>query len=176
MRRRQGFGHRRGGGTGIAAVAAVVAMGVAGLSGCAARSGPEPVGDPDPGHRLLAAVQPVLSVVPPGAQVAMKQSVEPYWDSCDGVESTYGWDPVTVLVTFGGGGSADQVADHVRTAMQNLGWEADEGPVGPGGSWHKSLPGGGMASAQLTHGPGDSPPDWMLQATAPPAAQPSQGC
>ena len=98
---------------GVVAVAVVAS--VMALAGCGRT--PQPVGEPDPGHRRLDAIRPVLSVVPSVARVSLQQSVEPRWDSCDGVRSTYGWDPATVDTQFTGGGSAPQVVAHIRTAM-----------------------------------------------------------
>ncbi|MGW4518061.1 hypothetical protein ACWEO4_40370 [Streptomyces sp. NPDC004393] len=154
--------------------AAVVAT-VMALTGCSGT--PSPVGDPDPGHRRLEAIHPVLSAVPPGAHVTLKQSVAPQWDSCDGITSTYGWDPATVDVDFSGGGTAPQVVAHVQTAMRGLGWTFDQGSIAQGSwTWHMKLADGGQASAQLIGGPGVEPPGWSLQATAPPASHPSTGC
>jgi hypothetical protein len=154
--------------------AAVVAT-VMALTGCSGT--PRPVGDPDPGHRRLKAIYPVLSLVPPGAHVTLKQSVKPQWDSCDGIRSTYGWDPATVDVDFTGGGSALQVVAYVQTAMRGLGWMFDQGSIAQGvWAWHKKLADGGQASAQLLGGPNVEPPGWTLQATAPPASHPSKGC
>ncbi|MGW4825757.1 hypothetical protein ACWEP4_44670 [Streptomyces sp. NPDC004227] len=152
--------------------AAVVAT-VMALTGCSGT--PRPVGDPDPGHRRLKAIHPVLSVVPPGAHVTLKQSFEPQWDSCDGIRSTYGWNEATVAVDFIGGGSELQVAAHIQTAMRDLGWTFDQGSIAQGEwTWHKKLADGSQASAQLL-GPGE-PPDWNLQATAPPATHPVKSC
>ncbi|MET8137267.1 hypothetical protein ABZV24_36050 [Streptomyces sp. NPDC005251] len=145
------------------------------LTGCSGT--PSPVGDPDPGHRRLKAILPVLSAVPPRAHVTLKQSVKPQWDSCDGMRSTYGWDPATVDVDFTGGGSALQVVAYVQTAMQGLGWTFDQVSIAQGvWAWHKKLTDGGQASAHLLGGPDAEPPDWTLQATAPPASHPSRGC
>ncbi|OIJ63978.1 hypothetical protein [Streptomyces mangrovisoli] len=156
-------------------MSAAVVVAVMSLTGC--DGSPRPVGDPDPGHRRLKAIQPVLSVVPPGAHVTLKQSVAPRWDSCDGMKSTYGWDPATVAVDFTGGGSARQVAAQVEAAMRRLGWTLDEGSLAQGEwTWHKKLTDGARASAHLLGGPHTQPPDWDLQATAPPVTHPSKGC
>ncbi|MFJ5897615.1 hypothetical protein ACIQFZ_19485 [Streptomyces sp. NPDC093064] len=162
-----GFERRSAHGVMSAAVVATVMA----LTGCSGT--PRPVGDPDPGHRRLKAIQPVLSVVPPGAHVTQKDIVEPIWDSCDGIRSTYGWNDATVAVDFTGGGSDLQVAEHIETAMRRLGWTLDQGSLAQGSwTWHKKLADGSQASAQLLSGP----PDWNLQATAPPASHPSKGC
>lgn len=166
-----GFNRRSAQGVLSAAMIATVMA----LTGCDVT--PLPVGDPDPGHRRLKAIHPVLSVVPPGAHVTLKQSVEPHWDSCDGIKSTYGWDDATVAVDFTGGGSATQVTARIRTSMRNLGWTIDQGSVDQGEfRWHKKLDHGARASAVLIGGPGSQPPGWSLQATAPPATHPSKGC
>lgn len=119
----------------------------------------------------------MLSVVPPGAHIELKQGFEPQWDSCDGVRSTYGWDPATVDVSFTGGGSASQVVAQIRSALRALGWTLDEGSSQEGvWAWHKTLTDGSRGSAQLVGGPGVVPPDWELEATAPPASHPVKGC
>jgi hypothetical protein len=124
----------------------------------------------------MNAIHPVLSVVPPGAHVTLKQSVEPQWDSCDGIRSTYGWDEATVNVDFTGGGPALTTVSYVQVAMRGLGWTFD-GSIAQGTwAWHKKLADGGQASAQLLGGPNVEPPGWTLQATAPPATHPSSGC
>ncbi|MFJ6832500.1 hypothetical protein [Streptomyces sp. NPDC091209] len=119
----------------------------------------------------------MLSVVPPGAHVTQKQSVKPQWDSCDGIRSTYGWDPATVVVDFTDGGSAPRVVAYVQRAMRGLGWTFEQASIGQGTwAWHRKVASGGRASALLIGGPGSEPPGWTLQATAPPASHPSNGC
>ncbi|SEL93952.1 hypothetical protein SAMN05414137_115173 [Streptacidiphilus jiangxiensis] len=160
----------------VAAVLSTLALGLA-LAGCTGgQDEPQPVGDPDPGHRLAQALQPVLSAVPAGAAVTQHESVAPIWDSCDGIRSTFGWDSVTVDTLFDGGGSPAQVVAHVDARMRDLGWMADGAPSAGQWQWHKVMPGGAVAQAQLVGGPGSSPDGWMLQASAPPATHPVHGC
>ncbi|WP_152627864.1 hypothetical protein [Streptacidiphilus neutrinimicus] len=150
------------------------------LSGCVGGDGaPAPVGDPDPGHRLLRSIEPVLTAIPPGAHVTQRDTVEPRWDSCDGVRSTFGWAPPTVDVAFdyaGAAGSADRVVAHVRSAMQALGWTYDPAWSGRGQwQWRRAAP-GGQAQAQLLGGADDRPSRWSLQASVPAATHPVKGC
>src|SRR6266700_8395102 len=58
---------------------------------------------PDPGHQSPSGLEPVLSVIPAGARVIHEDRVEPRWDSCDGEQSTYGWDPAVVDADFSTG-------------------------------------------------------------------------
>ena len=44
---------------------------------CACSSAPSPADDPDPGHRSLSALEPVLPVIPAGARVIHEDRVEP---------------------------------------------------------------------------------------------------
>lgn len=158
----------------FALAAAAVAVTVAGCGGP-----PSPVGVPDPGHRRMAALTPVLSVIPAGAQVESRQKTEPVWDSCDGVTKTYGWDPVTVWVQFRGGGTPAEIVSHIESAMRRLGWTLYAAHSGHGSwLWHHPVPGGGHGHlfAQLLGGPDAEPHDWSLQATAPPATHPVKGC
>src|SRR5690242_9534732 len=87
------------------------------LSGCGS-SIPQPVGKPDPGHRLMQQIAPVLGAAPSAAHVTFRQKTEPIWDSCDGQASTYGWDPVTVTLEFRGGGSRGAIVSQTRVAMR----------------------------------------------------------
>jgi len=143
---------------------------VSGFSGV-----PGPVGNPDPGHRLLDAIRPVVKAVPGGATITRRTFDEPHWDSCDGVRSTYGWDPATVDVGFTPHGLSDaEVFGHIKTALAAQGWTIDAG-TSQDGAWYWSRQVEGRdASIQLLAGDGGS--DWDLQANAPPLAHPVTGC
>ncbi|MFD7876781.1 hypothetical protein ACFV5G_22180 [Streptomyces sp. NPDC059766] len=153
-------------------VAAVVA-----LAGCGS-STPQPVGDPDPGERLLAAIKPVLSVAPAGAHISSRDAAKPRWDSCDGIESTYGWDEPTVDLEFTGGGTDAQVVAHLKSALRKLGWTFDTANSAPTGPWywHKTVASNVQGTVQLLGGSAFTPSDWDLQATTPPATHPATGC
>lgn len=126
-------------------------------------------GDPDPGHRAMSALAPVLSAVPAGAVVSQKARVDSRWDSCDGQSSTYGWDPITVQAMFMTGETDDQVTAHVSAVMSRLGWTAAPETEG---IWHR-LAAGRHLTATLQSDPTGG---WTLFATAPPAADPVSGC
>jgi hypothetical protein len=137
---------------------------------------PQPTGDPDPGHRLMAAIKSVLSVIPSGAHVMRREKFEPRWDSCDGKRSTYGWDPVTVDADFIGGGAPAQIVGHIKSSMQSLGWVSDPSHSGGGQwFWHRKVASDELATAQLLGGPDAQPHDWSLQAEVP-AAVHRVGC
>ncbi|MEY9872452.1 hypothetical protein ABH931_001928 [Streptacidiphilus sp. MAP12-33] len=160
-----------------AAAAALSALAL-GLTAAGCGGGPrppQPVGDPDPGHRRAAVLNPVLTAVPLGAGVTGRQSAQTRWDSCDGVLSTFGWDPLTAQAEFAGGGSAPAVVAHVQEALRTLGWSYDGSPTQGQYQWHRAVPGGAGAQAEL-YGPGVPDGGWMLQASAPPATHPSDGC
>lgn len=131
--------------------------------------------DPDPGHHLMAAIAPVLAVVPDGAHIRLRQQYEPSWDSCDNGKPA-GWDPVTVDIDFVGGGSPAKIIEQIRSSMRQLGWTYQPGDSGAGGwFWHRLIASHELATAQLLGGPDAQPHDWSLQASVPAAAQPI-GC
>jgi hypothetical protein len=145
------------------------------MAGCSTT--PSPTGNPDPGHRLMSSIQPVLGVLPTDAHVTLRHASEPRWDSCDGVKSTYGWDPVTVDAEFTVDGSPAQIVSHIDSSLRAMGWVPDRSAFGDG-AWYgtRTLVGGTTASAQLLGGRNAQPPDWSIQASAPPAAHPVKGC
>ena len=147
------------------------------LAGCGSNT-PQPVGNPDPGGRLLAAIKPVLTVAPAGAHISSRDVVAPMWDSCDGVVSTYGWDDPTVDLTFTGGGTDAQVVTHLKSALRTLGWTFDTANSAPTGPWYwrKTVAENVQGTVRLLGGAAFQPTDWDLQATTPPAARPSTGC
>lgn len=144
---------------------------------CACSGTPSPVGDPDPGHLSMSALEQVLSAIPADAQVIYENRVEPRWDSCDGRQSTYGWDPAVVNARFKvGTASEQQVVAGVRTVLGKLDWTYDRsGSRGGQWLWLRQVS-GRTASATLQSGvPGD-PHAWSLYAQAPPAVHPVTGC
>lgn len=102
----------------------------------------------------------------------------PKWDSCDGIESTYGWDEPTVNLDFTGGGTDAQVIAHLKAALRTLGWTFDTANSSPTGPWywHKTVATNVQGTVQLLGGSASNPPDWDLQATTPPATHPATGC
>lgn len=103
--------------------------------------------------------------------------VDSRWDSCDGRPSTYGWDPVTVDVLFTVGETTSvKVVAHVSAVMGKLGWTSDAGEPGDGTwVWSRQV-NGKTATAALEFSQSASPPDWSLDAQAPPAAHPVTDC
>lgn len=161
---------RRLAGTGCAIVS-VLAL------ACACSSTPSPAGDPDPGHRSLSALEPVLSLIPAGAHVIYENRVEPRWDSCDGRQSTYGWDPAVVNAGFSTGAtSRQQVVAHVRAAMGRLAWAYDAKESGGDQWWWSRQVSGRTATATLQSDMYGDPRMWSLDAEAPPATDPVTGC
>jgi hypothetical protein len=144
---------------------------------CACSGTPSPVGDPDPGHRSLAALVSVLSVIPLGAHVTQEDKVEPRWDSCDGRQSTYGWDPVYADAEFGTGAlSAQQVVAHVHARMTRLGW-AYSATDSRDGQWLWLRQVGGQTATMTLQSEMDADPRiWSLRAQVPPATHPVTGC
>lgn len=143
------------------------------LTGCS--SVPSPVGNPDPAHLRLDALRPVAQALPAGVQIVNRTIAEPKWDSCDGVSSTYGWDPVTVDVQFHTNGlPVDTIVDHVKARLRSQGWSYVASESG-GGAWRwiRVLSGNVTATAQLLGAVGE---DFDLQANAEPATHPVKGC
>jgi len=157
------------------AIALVTAI-VAALAGCASKQSlPSPVGDPDPGHRRMAEIAPVLSVLPPGVQPIRRDKYEPVWDSCDAMPGTFGWDPVTVEVDWRYTGHDAHVLAHVSAVMKSLGWTPDHRTAADL-SWHRELSTGGYATADLLGGASSRPPSWVMEALATAANHPIGGC
>jgi hypothetical protein len=124
-------------------------------------------GNPDPGGRRMAAVRPVLSVVPSGLTITNRDQVKPSWDSCDGKHP--GWDPVTVDVGFiAPGQSAAQIYAHIAHGMARLGWTYDLTSTDGAWTWHRHLGPHEVGEAQLLGGANP----WDLQASVPAATHP----
>lgn len=135
---------------------------------------PQPAGNPDPGAQRLTSIEPVLSAVPAGAHVTQQDRIEPRWDSCDGVRSSYGWDPVVADVLFRTLMTQEQVVASVRAAMTRLGWTYDaKGSGGTAWEWTRRLY-GQTATTMLSMSP--DPQSWGIEADAPPALHPVAGC
>jgi hypothetical protein len=162
------FGRLAGVGCAIVSMLALV---------CACSGKPSPVGDPDPGHRSLATLVSVLSVIPRGAHVTQEDKVEPRWDSCDGRQSTYGWDPVYADAEFSTSAlSPQQVIAHVRAAMTRLAW-AYSATDSRDGQWLWLRQVGGQTATMTLQSDMDGDPRmWSLRAQAPPATHPVTGC
>jgi hypothetical protein len=128
-------------------------------------------GDPDPGHKRIDALRPVLSSVPSGAHIEMRDVVNPKWDSCDGKHP--GWDDATVDVEFTSALPLKTVVAHIGSSLSTLGWRATSQSDGTW-YWQKTIR-GSQANVQLLGGPDTSSPDWDLQATVQAATHPI-GC
>jgi hypothetical protein len=152
----------------------IIALTVMALASCSQT--PQPTGDPDPGGRLMAAIRPVLSVIPAAAHVIRGDEVKPRWDSCDGVKSTYGWTDVTVDAQFTAGDPPERMVAAMDHALRRLGWTADPGSGGGAWYWHRTVSGGAKAAIQLLGGPDAQPSDWNLHATVQAAIHPVKGC
>lgn len=144
----------------------------------ACSSAPKPVGDPDPGHRLMRQiVGPVLTAVPQDATVSHMRRSEPSWDSCDGQADTYGWDPVDASAEFRTHLGPGMVVTAVKSALRDLGWSFRPHLSGHGGwLWYRKLVSGKRAHAELDGGPASNQRFWDLTASTPPATHPVHGC
>ncbi|MFD8810176.1 hypothetical protein ACFV23_01400 [Streptomyces sp. NPDC059627] len=113
-----------------------------------------------------------------GARTSSRYAAKPMWDSCDGIESTYGWDEPTANLEFTGGGTDTQVVAHLKSALRKLGWTFDTANSAPAGPWywHKTVARHVQGTVQLLGGSAFNPSDWDLQATTPPAIHPVTGC
>lgn len=154
----------------VCTVAGILAL----ICACSGTSSPD--GDPDPGHRSLATLEPVLSVIPEGAHVMYERRVDSHWDSCNGASSTYGWDPVTVNAEFTVGTAFPQVVSRARAAMGKLGWTYDtKNSSNYSWVWSRQVS-GRTAATTLEIDKSVNPPKWSLDAVAPPAVHPVTGC
>jgi hypothetical protein len=128
--------------------------------GCRLQQHPSPVGDPDPGHRLLDALRPVAAVVPSGTTVSRRTFTEPRWDSCDGIKSTYGWDDVTVGVGFVPIGLSDAATvNHIKDGLRSQGWTFDAKSSSDGAwYWDRQITADQNATIQLLAGEASTHP------------------
>jgi len=142
---------------------------------------PAPTGDPDPGGRILTVLKSVESAVPGHAQILRQQEHEPTWDSCDARPGTFGWNDVSVSTDFRTSGAPLAVVMAADRVMSTAGWTRvaiSRDPLGPTGSWSRTVPGGAEAAALLalaTGGAGEAP-HWELNAHAPPQGRRASGC
>lgn len=156
-------------------MAAALAMVISAGLGTGCSSTPAPTGDPDPGHARLNALRPVAQALPDGVRILVRTIAEPTWDSCDGVSSTFGWDPVTVDVQFDANNlTVPAIVDHIRTQLRSQGWSYVSSESGGGAwNWIRVLAGNVTATVQLLGSAGE---DFDLQADAAPATHPVRGC
>ena len=130
----------------------------------------------DPGGRILDQLRPVSEAVPPNTKIDYAHSSEPFWDSCDGMAGTFGWDDPSVQVEFEWSGSPATLISYAKATLAHLGWESFTPQTQdgiPGGAWTKKLDNGTTAQAQLGPSAGGG---WFMFAQAPPLGQRSSGC
>ena len=125
-------------------------------------------GDPDPGHRRLSALKPVLSALPSSAREVRTSASPAFWDSCDGEQ--HGWSGPTVDAQFVTSGAVAPVAAHIVAALHRLGW-VGEGDSMPGAWVLEKTIAHSNATVQLL-GPDDQTGDWDLQAEIPAVVHP----
>jgi hypothetical protein len=143
--------------------------------------GPRSHEDPDPGGQTLAALGSVAVAVPDDATSVLRQDVAPHWDSCDGREGTFGFSDIGVYVSFGTSTPPDKLLSRANVRLQESGWSPDvtmNTPLGPVGTWTRTLADGSVARAQLGAGTSDNGQTitWNLSAIAPPHGQRVSGC
>jgi hypothetical protein len=132
--------------------------------------------DPDPGGRILAALQSVTAAVPDDATDVRRQDTKAHWDSCDGREGTFGWGDVSVNISFKTPTRPDALVSGADGRMAAVGWSPGSplnSPNGPGRQWLRTLEDGTKAVGQL--GP-DQTSTWWLSAYAPPHGPRVSGC
>jgi hypothetical protein len=135
----------------------------------------------DPGGRLVAAMVPLVRVVPGfehgpipwethwcdsckiPTTYALK--IEPGWDNCYGVASTAGWDPAIIQIGFVSSQTGEALAKTIDTRVAPLGWV-----VGPSPSWSSdqaafktwNFPNNQEPSQTLTLDTDVYPDSWMV--------------
>jgi hypothetical protein len=130
----------------------------------------------DPGGRIMAQLMPVVNAVPMTAHVDYVEQDESHQDSCDGMDGTFGWDPLYVQKVFKWNGGVSRLFQIVNQRLAASGWKFN------GGNrrklhwwWRKKLSTGYRASAnmqydrQLLH-------EWTINTAAPAALPPPSGC
>lgn len=136
------------------AIAGAVVVGLVALGG---QGAPHPGGDP--GGRILAALRPAATAVPPGALVLSRDDREPSWTTCGAGRS--GWSDVAVDEEFSVPLPGDELIARMDGQLAGQGWRP-----GVRGSWTKPVPGGARALAALAAT--DQAGVWRLDVTAPP--------
>jgi hypothetical protein len=165
----------------IAAAAAVGVMVVVGLvTAVITRHGAHHPGG-DPGGRLVAAMVPLVRVVPGFDQGSIPWDtdwcdsckipdtyalkIEPHWDNCYGVASTAGWDPAIIQTGFVSSQTGGSLAAIIDGRLAALGWVAGASPSWSGDqtafkAWN--FPNNQEPSQTLTLDPGVYAHHWMV--------------
>lgn len=126
----------------------------------------------------MLQLRPAGAALPPDARILYRNDVEPHWDSCDGMASTYGWDDVVIQVHFSSATTEEAVFSHAAAELAAQRWP--EVPLGlvPGVTakmWSKLLANGTTGKLAITKDNyGTS--EWTLFASAPPDGQRVSGC
>lgn len=108
------MGHRA-----FRSIVVVLAVGLS-ISGCSGTSRGSPG---DPGGRLMAELRKTtLPAVPAGFPVSYRQFVDSHWDSCDGVPSTAGYDPVSITIVFKRSDSEALLERAISRRLRAVGW------------------------------------------------------
>jgi hypothetical protein len=138
-------------------------------------------GDPDPGGRILAALQSIDTAVPAGATGLTRMSAEPHWDSCDGREGTFGWSVIGFYIEFNTTVPAKTLLAIADGRLAASGWQQTgtlSSPLGLSSQWTRTLADGTIARSELSPGTKDNGQtiSWSLYAVAPPHGQLTSGC
>ena len=149
----------------------------------------------DPGGAILNQLRPVADALPRDLAIDTGATFysEPHQDSCDGIPSTVGWDPVEVQIDVKvPSGQELAVLSAVDAYFMTHGWKASSPsdfpdgrwiwPPGSGQDWQatpdwkwaKTLTDGRPAIANFTTLGNTN--DWLLQAEAPSTLKPVTGC
>jgi hypothetical protein len=139
-------------------------------------------GDPDPGGRILHALEPIGRAVPADAtEVRPVGGGEPQWSSCDGRQGTFGWNEIFVGTNFKTTMQPDALISLVDRRMVAIGWTplwTRPNPIGPVRQWTRTLEDGTKAQAMLAPATADNGATitWDLTVHAPPHGPHSSGC
>jgi hypothetical protein len=138
-------------------------------------------GDPDPGGRILDGLRSSEVAVPNDATAVSRQENEAHWDSCDGRAGTFGWSPISVIVTFRSATEPGVLITQADDRMVAAGWvrgSSLNSPIGPGRTWTRTVADGTNATSQLVTGTTDNGQSitWELSAYAPARGPHASGC
>jgi hypothetical protein len=156
----------------------------------------------DPYGRIMTQLQAIAAILPdfgtsklPLSSSAIPDGnyltlIEPFWDSCDGQEGTFGWSNAVVQAGFHWNSSPESLFQTLDERLRAIGWRNVRNFLGNSKSfasdeWIGELPSGIHASLELIQGQGSSPDQsggeryanaYEFEAIAPPVGKQLNSC